>query len=254
MHLDVVDLRKFYERTKLGHVAKSALRAAVRDLLSDASGQTVAGFGYAAPLMRPFREEAARLLCLMPAAQGVGRWPSEGPNHATLVEETLWPLTTGFADRLLVAHGLETCDRPAALLEEAWRVLAPGGKAIFIVPNRSGLWARRDGTPFGFGRPYSIGQLERQLREHMFEPGRHAAALFTPPSHRRFWLKTSGFWERVGRRIDARRLAGVLLLEATKLVYAAPKTGAKASAKTPLEVLEGLAAPKPKPVAGSGRD
>ena len=28
------------------------------------------------------------------------------------------------------------------------------------MPNRSGLWARRDVTPFGFGRPYSFGQLE----------------------------------------------------------------------------------------------
>ena len=39
-------------------------------------------------------------------------------------------------------------------------MLAPGGRVVFIVPNRSGLWARRDVTPFGYGRPYSLGQLE----------------------------------------------------------------------------------------------
>jgi hypothetical protein len=57
--------------------------------------------------------------------------------------------------------------------------------------------------------------------------------------------------ERVGQRIDAQRLAGVVMVEATKLVYIAPHTGAKLAAREPLRVLEGLR-PKPKPATGRG--
>ena len=160
-------------------------------------------------------------------------------------------MPSGFADRLIIAHGLETCERPAALFEEIWRVLAPGGKAIFLVPNRAGIWARRDATPFGYGRPYSIGQLEKTLSGNKFTAERHTAALYMPPSHRKFWLKAAPAIERIGQRIDVQRLAGVVMVEATKLVYIAPQAGSKIAAREPLRVLEGLRpAPKPKPATG----
>ena len=49
----------------------------------------------------------------------------------------MWPLATGFVDRLILMHGLETSDNSAAVLEESYRVLGPGGRALFIVPNRA---------------------------------------------------------------------------------------------------------------------
>ncbi len=250
MHLDVLELRAFYYRTKLGRSAQRALQDALRTLWPETNGMTVVGFGFATPVLRPFVEDAQRVLALMPAQQGVMRWPVGGPNVSALVEETRWPLETGAVDRLIVAHGLETCDRPDALLDEIWRVLAPRGQAIFIVPNRSGLWARRDVTPFGFGRPYSFGQLEAILAKHRLAPERHAAALYAPPSHRRFWLQTAHLWERLGRRFDPHLVAGALLMEASKQLYARPKSGAKAGVLGPLEVLDGLRRPKPEPVAG----
>ncbi|CAN5643105.1 hypothetical protein BH23PSE1_BH23PSE1_18470 [soil metagenome] len=210
----------------------------------------VAGFGFAAPLLRPFLKDAGRVFSLMPGQQGVMPWPPGQPNLCALVEETAWPLAAGTVERLIVAHGLETCERPGALLDEIWRVLAPSGHVIFIVPNRSGLWARRDATPFGYGRPYSFGQIEGLLRRHRFVPERHAAALYAPPSHRRFWVQTAHFWERLGRRWDPNLIAGALLVEATKQVYARPPSGSKASVRGPLEVLEGLTGPKPEPAAG----
>jgi SAM-dependent methyltransferase len=249
MHLDVVELRSFYYTTGLGQMVRRMVRERLRALWPDIRGQNLVGFGFAAPFLRPFMEEAARTLCLMPAQQGVCPWPREGPNLTALVEETLWPLPSGFADRLIVAHGLESCERPAALFEEIWRVLAPGGKAIFLVPNRAGIWARRDVTPFGYGRPYSIGQLERGLSDNKFTAERRAAALYLPPSHQRFWLRLAPAIERLGQRIDAQRLAGVVMVEATKLVYIAPQTGSKVAARKPLRVLEGL---RPKPAAGRG--
>ncbi|HUS53364.1 MAG TPA: methyltransferase domain-containing protein [Thermohalobaculum sp.] len=247
MHLDVVELRSFYYTTPLGQMVQRMVRAKLRDMWPNIQDMNLVGFGFAAPFLRPFVEEAARTLCLMPAQQGVCPWPPEGPNVTALVEETLWPLPTGFADRLIVAHGLEGCERPAALLEEIWRVLAPGGKAIFLVPNRAGIWARRDVTPFGYGRPYSIGQLEKTLSANKFAAERHTAALYPPPSHLKFWLKVAPAIERVGQRVDAQRLAGVVMVEATKLVYIAPHSGARLKTREPLRVLGGLGA---KPATG----
>jgi SAM-dependent methyltransferase len=254
MHLDVVDLRAFYYRTRLGRAAQRALQEALRGLWPETRGMTVAGFGFAAPMLRPFLGDARRVISLMPAQQGVMPWPAGAPNLSALVEETQWPLAAATVDRLVVAHGLETCDRPDALLAEIWRVLAPEGRAVFIVPNRSGLWARTEATPFGFGRPYSFGQLEGLLRKHRFGPERHAAALYGPPSHRKFWLQTAYLWERVGRRYDPRLLAGALLAEASKQVYARPPSPkAKVAVPGPLDVLEGLAGANAEPVGGRGR-
>ena len=112
----------------------------------------------------------------MPGPQGVMPWPAGQPNVSALVEETLWPLETGRIDRLVMLHGLETSENPSALLEECWRVLGPGAKAVFIVPNRAGLWSRSDKTPFGYGRPYTLSQLESQLKKHGFLPERQLLA------------------------------------------------------------------------------
>lgn len=254
MHLDVLDLRAFYYRTRLGRSAQRALQEALLGLWPATPDMTVAGFGFAAPMLRPFLRQARRTIALMPAQQGVMSWPPGGPNICALVEETHWPLDAGIIDRLIVAHGLETCEQPGALLAEIWRVLAPGGHVIFIVPNRSGLWARRDVTPFGSGRPYSFGQLETLLRQHRFAPERHAAALYAPPSHRNFWLKTAQLWERIGRRFDPHLVAGALLVEATKQIYARPTKGSKVAVPGPLDLLEGLARPTPEPAAGHNRE
>jgi len=145
----------------------------------------------------------------------------------------------------VMLHGLETSEQPSALLEEAARVLDDGGRALFIVPNRAGLWGRRDATPFGFGRPYTPGQLDAQLRRHGFVPEAHRAALFQPPSSQRFWLRTGPFWERLGQRLPARFAAGVLMVEASKQVGPKPRTGRTEAVRRPVRALEGLAGPEP---------
>ncbi len=253
MHLDVVDLRAFYYRTKLGRSVQRVLQEAMLRLWPETEGLVIAGYGFAAPVLRPFLGKTAKVLNLMPGPQGVMPWPMGEPNLSVMVEETLWPLEAGSVDRMIVAHGLETCSRADELLEEIYRVLSPGGLVAFIVPNRSGIWARRDATPFGYGRPYSTSQVEALLKRHKFLPERHAAALYSPPSHRNYWLKSARMWERIGRGLDWQMLAGVLIVEATKQVYATPRKGNPVAVPGPLEVLEGLTRPKPKPVAGRSR-
>ncbi|GHA51828.1 hypothetical protein GCM10008927_16660 [Amylibacter ulvae] len=249
MHLDVVDLRGFYYRTKLGRIVQRALRTQLIKHWGDTKGQTVVGFGFAAPLLRPFIANSRRVMCLMPGQQGVMPWPEGEPNHSVLVEETAWPIATGKVDKLVVLHGLETCDSAGELLDEIWRVLGPGGQVMFIVPNRSGLWARSDKTPFGFGRPYSVTQLDNQLRQHNFVPERHFSALFFTPSEKPFWLRMARFWEGFGLRSIVPLVAGVVMVEATKQVYARPKSGLGEAVRKPLEALEGITQPKGKPIS-----
>ncbi len=250
MHLDVLDLRQFYYRTRLGRVAQTAVRDALLHLWPDTSSETVAGFGFAVPLLRPFLADARRVVSLMPGPQGVMHWPAGMPNVSVLCAEKDWPLETGSVDKLVVLHGLETSENPTAVLEEAMRVLGPGGHAVFIVPNRAGLWARRDGTPFGYGRPYSLGQLEAQVKAQGFVPERHASALYAPPSVKRFWLRSHGMWERTGQKMSALMSGGVFLLEVSKQVYKPTRVGAPEVVRRPLRVLEGMPAPGAKPVSG----
>ncbi|MEN9409763.1 MAG: hypothetical protein RL216_1737 [Pseudomonadota bacterium] len=252
MHLDVLDLRNFYYRTQLGRVAQRAIRDRVVELWPVQHGQTVAGFGFAVPLLRPYLADSRRVIGLMPGPQGVMPWPAGMENVSVLCEETLWPVPTGMVDRLVMLHGLETSEQPSAVLEEAHRVLGPGGKAMFIVPNRSGLWSRRDITPFGFGRPYSMSQLETQLKRHGFTPERTSAALFAPPSQARFWLRTADFWEGFGRRFGPWLAGGVLMVEASKQVYAPTRGGLGAVVRRPLKVLEGVGKGVPEPAMNRG--
>ena len=168
MHLDVHDMRDFYYRSALGRAAQRIVRDQVLQFWPDAHGHTMVGYGFAVPLLRPYLKGARRVVGLMPAPQGVMSWPAGQPNVTVLCEETLWPLETGHVDRLIMMHGLETSERPSELLDECYRVLGPGGEALFVVPNRSGLWARSEKTPFGYGRPYSLSQLDAQLKRHDF--------------------------------------------------------------------------------------
>ncbi|MBV1866548.1 MAG: hypothetical protein KUG69_01375, partial [Marinosulfonomonas sp.] len=100
MHLDVVDLRNFYYRTGLGRAAQKAIRDKVLGFWPEAAGQTVVGFGFAVPLLRPFLADARRVIGLMPAQQGVTPWPVGMANVSVLCEETMWPIETGHVDRL----------------------------------------------------------------------------------------------------------------------------------------------------------
>lgn len=242
MHLDVLDLRTFYYRTRLGRSAQRAVRDQVESFWTDVSGQTVVGFGFAVPVLRGFLPDARRVIALMPGPQGVMPWPAGKPNLSVLCEETLWPLGSGQVDRLIVLHGLETSEDVSALLSECYRALAPHGRALFVVPNRAGLWSRNDRTPFGFGRPYSLTQLEAQLRAHDFVPAGHGAALFQPPSERPFWRRMGPLLERAGRSITGRFAGGILIVEATKRVPAR-SSGLGVRARRPLRVLDGVAGP-----------
>lgn len=245
MHLDAHTLKAFYYRSALGRAAQRAIRSQVQSFWPEAKGQTVVGYGFAVPLLRPYLADARRVIGLMPAPQGVMPWPAGRPNLSVLCEEALWPIDNGAIDKLVMLHGIEVSNAPDALLAEAYRALGPGGSVMFVVPNRAGLWSRSDATPFGFGRPYTVGQLDVQLRYHGFVIERHAGVLFQPPSSKRFWLKAGTAWENVGRSMPIGLAGGVLVVEAVKQVPAPRRPGLGERVKKPLSVLDGLGVPEP---------
>ena len=217
MPIDVVDLRTFYA-APLGRIAHRCIDRIVRGWWDNTSGLAVAGVGYATPYLDPFRDKAVRVLAFMPAEQGIVHWPLEGISSTALVEATELPLPDSSIDRLLLVHMLEPTEHPREVLSEVWRVLTPGGRMIAVACNRRGWWARVDTTPFGFGQPFSRGQLGALLRETLFSPERFAEVLYVPPFERRMLLRLAPAFERVGARLSLPG-AGIHLVEATKQLY-----------------------------------
>ena len=219
MHLDALDLKDFYG-SPLGLVVRRLLGRKLRTCWQDVRGARVFGIGYAAPYLSAFRGEAQPLGALMPAELGAVPWPEQGQSLSVLVDATDLPLIDECADRLLLVHMLEGSEKSRALLRELWRVLAPNGRLLLIVPNRRGLWARVDTTPFGHGSPFSRSQLAKLLREAMFTPEEWHYALHMPPFNWRILLRWPWFWERLGLVLWP-AFSGVIIVEATKQVYAA---------------------------------
>ncbi|MBV9827476.1 MAG: methyltransferase domain-containing protein [Alphaproteobacteria bacterium] len=222
----MVDLRDFY-RSALGQVARRMIRRAVQRVWPDLRGMRLLGIGYPTPFLSALSASSERTLALMPASLGVLRWPGDSPNLVTLADEGELPFADFSIDRVLLVHALETSEEVRSLLKEIWRVLAGGGRVLIVAPNRRGIWARLDRTPFGSGRPYTVSQLSQLLRDEQFTPVGTEAALFVPPAGGRMVLRSALAWERLGRRWFP-RLGGVLLVEATKQIYAKP-----AAAKAP---------------------
>ena len=220
MASDVIDLRDFYQ-TALGQVARRMIRRAVRRVWPDLRGTRLLGIGYATPFLSAISVDTERTVALMPATLGVLGWPSNGRNLVALAEEGELPFADYSIDRVLLVHALETSDEVRPMLKEVWRVLAGGGRLLIVAPNRRGIWARFDRTPFGYGRPYTVSQLSQLLRDELFTPVGSDTALFVPPTTSRMMLRSAPAWERIGVRWFP-TFAGVVLVEASKQIYAKP--------------------------------
>ena len=245
MRRDVLELRDFYAGP-LGTAARGVLGRKIGETWGDCAGLDVLGLGYATPWIEAFRLTARRAVAVMPAAQGVEVWPGEGRALSALAHETALPLMNALFDRVLLIHGLEESDDPAAALAEVWRVLAPNGRVIIIAAARRGLWSRAERTPFGHGRPFTRGQLERLVRDAELEPFAWSRALYVPPAD--LFAPWSEAWEQAGARLWP-PFAGVILLEAVKRTFALKAKAAKARARP----LVPVALPQPAHLAPDDR-
>ena len=221
MTTEVHGLPEFYASAG-GEVAARLVAARLRALWPALPGMSVLGIGHAAPYLGLWRAEARRAVALVPAHLRAAARPG-----ATVAEEEHLPFTDRSFDRVLLVHGLEAAENARRLLREVWRVTRDDGRVIVVAPNRTGLWAHLERTPFGHGQPYSRGQLERLLARQLFHVERREAALFVPPLGLRWWRGVAPATERLGRTVMP-RLGGVVMLEAEKDLFAALPAGAVA--------------------------
>lgn len=212
------DLKAFYG-TQPGRLLRRLLTGHIRMIWPDIKGLRVAGLGYAPPYLASMQEEAERTVALMPAQGGAHAWPEGKKNLVCLTSELELPLESESVDRLLLIHSLEHTQDPVLMFQECWRVLKGSGRLLVVVPNRMGLWARAEWMPFGHGTPYTAGQVANHLRESLFTPERTESALFMPPFRSFLVLRSAYTFEAFGKFLFP-GLAGVLLIEASKQIYA----------------------------------
>jgi SAM-dependent methyltransferase len=209
----------FYGTTR-GAVAARLLRERLLAMWPDLSGQSVLGVGFAAPYLRLWRAQAQRCVAVTPAQMGAARWPVGEPCLSCTAEEDALPFPDMSFDRVILVHGLEAAENARRLLRETWRVLKDDGRLLVVAPNRAGIWAYVEQTPFGHGQPYSFGQLGRLLAASLYRVERRDTVLWVPPAGPRLMLRSAQLFERAGRRLMP-GMAGVILSEAVKDVYAA---------------------------------
>ncbi len=222
MSAETVSAASFY-LTARGQVAARVLRARIAALWPELPGLSVLGLGFPEPFLELWRYHAYRCVGATSSHHSLPAAPARG---SVAIEAMRLPFPDLSFDRILVIHGVEPSGHDERLLREIWRVLKDDGRILVVAPNRMGLWAHVETTPFGQGQPYSQGQIDRLLAGAMFRPDRRDTSLFTPPTNWRLILGASALWERLGRFLMP-SLAGVTLTEAVKDTYAAmPVTNA----------------------------
>lgn len=246
MYRSVYDLKMFYN-SPVGEMTRKVLTARIRNLWPQTKDMHVLGCGYAVPFLAPFMEESRHVIAMMPRGQGADHHPREGGNIVFLSDEDRLPLPNCSIDRILIVHHLECCEHLQLTLRECWRVLKPNGCLMVIVPNRTGLWARADWSPFGQGSPFSLTQLCFYLRDNLFVQERSIGAMYTPPVRWKMIMGSAALLEHIGRHLLP-FMAGVHIVEASKQLYAGvDKTGSGSAVfARPKRILGGVASPVPQ--------
>jgi SAM-dependent methyltransferase len=219
MMLDALSVASFYDAPR-GAIVAGLIRDRLATLWPDVRGARIVALGYGRPYLGLWRDDASCCIDLTTSHPAPLRSEPTPPSQRCVVDGGQLPLDDLSVDRILLVHGLEVAHDARRTLRECWRVLRDDGRLLVVTPNRAGLWAHVESTPFGQGEPYTQGQVSRLLRTAMFAVDRDEAAVFIPPLDLKPFRSLAPVFERVGRSLMP-RFAGVLLAEAVKDVYAA---------------------------------
>ncbi len=219
---DTPGIADFYG-TRAWLIARRIILARLKKMWPGLFGYLLLGFGFATPYLAAFGAE--RAIAAGPAAIGAGT--------QLVCEEGALPFADYLFDRVLLVHALEHAESLRPLLRLLWRVLAPEGRLLVVAPNRASLWAQIDRTLFGQGHPFSRTELDRILREALFERERWERALYTPPLAPRFLARNGLGCEKTGALLFP-ALGGVHLVEASKSIYAMTPLQTENTVATPL--------------------
>lgn len=229
MAFDTRDIAGFYA-TALGGLTASLLRRELADLWPHVNGLKILGIGHARPCLEPWQAHS-HCFEVAPANMGEALSPANKPGLICLAETESLPFADLSFDRVLLIHGLEQAENVRRTLREAWRVLKDDGKLIVVLPNRRGVWAYAETTPFGHGQPYSERQLARLLASLSFTVEQEKSILYALPFKLPFnWrLMQRLFWfiEGCGPFLVP-HFAGLVIAEASKTIYGVRPAGKRA--------------------------
>ncbi len=139
---------------------------------------------------------------------------SASPRLQVVIEADSLPIADSVFDRVLLLHAPDKEADGAAVLREVWRMTAPEGRILLVVPNVFGVWAWCGCHPFRQGRPVTATGLRRRLAAAAFEPQKVWGALRAPPLPAALYLRVAAVWERVPFPFP-----GVLLAEGLKRMH-----------------------------------
>ncbi len=244
MNISPSDIAKFYD-SEIGGIARNILQSHINDFWQNTNGLRVLGCGYSAPYLDCFSNNSERVIAMSPF-KDIQASPKE--NRIFISSEDRMPIESCSIDRILLVHYLEYSNNLQNSLREIWRILKSNGRVLIIVPNRMGVWARADFSPFGHGHPFTHAQLSVSLRNNLFIQENHKCALFVPPiPDSPVIMKSANLIEKMGSSIFP-FVAGVHIIEASKQIYASIDSsggGSTVLAKT-REILAGKGAAVPQ--------
>ncbi|TAE83630.1 MAG: methyltransferase domain-containing protein [Alphaproteobacteria bacterium] len=218
IHPDIAELRRFYS-SPFGEAVRRDIAQALHRHWQDARGLQMVGVGFALPYLGHYLPHAYSVISLMLPHMGAIYWPTDGLNHSILMDQSAFPLRDESVDRILVVHAIEHSPHLHTMIQELYRIMRVGGRVLFVVPNRTGLWSRQRNNPFGYGHPYYRMQLQHRGELAGFTFVGVSSALYYPPTTWRSALYSSRYIEPLGRAILPRQ-GGVLIVEMEKQIYA----------------------------------
>ncbi|NHO33090.1 methyltransferase domain-containing protein [Acetobacter sp. LMG 1636] len=184
----------------------------------DLKGQRLLGLGFAAPYLPLWDGQtalsvSARLDSATQCEAGRMQYCRE-----CVVSGRQLPFDDLSFDRVLMIHALETSHAGHELLRAVWKVLRDDGRLLLVVPNRRGVWAFSDTTPFGQGTPFSQRQLRVRLEQSMFHVENSRTGLYPPPFPRLGGRRAGEAIEKAGRSVLP-TFGGAVIVEAVKNIW-----------------------------------
>ncbi|MBF0358515.1 MAG: methyltransferase domain-containing protein [Magnetococcales bacterium] len=218
MTFDAIRLQSWYN-TDQGQTVVRLIGGVMERWVRALPARHSCGLGFTQPYLNHLGSRLGECVGGSPAEMGVSRWPLGRENRIAQVRPDALPFPDQNFNRVVIVHLLEGVSSSQEILREVWRILEPGGRVVLVVPNRGGLWAWQDSTPFGWGQPFSPRQIRDALQDSMFVLRQSCFSLFQPPVKGGRWLSGASSWEKAGNRWFA-PFGGVIVCEAEKLVYA----------------------------------
>ncbi|MBN8648286.1 MAG: methyltransferase domain-containing protein [Caulobacterales bacterium] len=227
MRVSIKDFAKFYQ-SDLGKMVAELICEYTKACWidkpqKDLSNEDILGYGFSPPIISRLEINSTRKINYVLQNEITEDALHLAENNWVIGEETRTPFQDGQFEKILCLSGLEESENPVRTLRELWRILSPEGSLILIVPNRRGVWARFDNSPFGQGRPFSRTQLLNLISESLFEVEIARRILYAPPINHSIINKTCMNFEKMGEALWP-TFGGLLFFELKKRVLIEPPT------------------------------